>query len=91
MHSSEHAWIKWWGILPISCCCSTYDVLAYARCDERVDGTRLLKFNETNIALQKALQSQSQPAQATSTSSSKAAKAAAAKDSTSASAWGLGT
>ncbi|TBU44924.1 MRG-domain-containing protein [Dichomitus squalens] len=40
--------------------------------DEWVDGTRLLKFNETNIQLQKALQSQSQAAQAASASSSKA-------------------
>ena len=75
----------------LSCCCFTYNALAYTRWDEWVDGTRLLKFNETNIALQKALQSQSQAAQAASASSSKAAKAAAAKDSTSASARGLGT
>ena len=48
--------------------------------DEWVDASRLLKFNETNIALQKALQSQSQAAQAASASSSKAAKAQQAKD-----------
>ncbi|KAI0643206.1 MRG-domain-containing protein [Trametes meyenii] len=42
--------------------------------DEWVDASRLLKFNETNIALQKALQSQSQAAHA---SSAKAAKAQA--------------
>ncbi|KAI0665480.1 MRG-domain-containing protein [Trametes maxima] len=43
--------------------------------DEWVDATRLLKFNETNIALQKALQSQSQAAHAAHASSAKAAKA----------------
>ncbi|KAI0363705.1 MRG-domain-containing protein [Pilatotrama ljubarskyi] len=48
--------------------------------DEWVDASRLLKFNETNIALQKALQSQSQAAQAAHASSSKASKAQAAKD-----------
>ncbi|KAI0740407.1 MRG-domain-containing protein [Earliella scabrosa] len=48
--------------------------------DEWVDANRLLKFNETNIALQKALQSQSQAAQAAHASSSKGAKASAAKD-----------
>ncbi|KAH9895794.1 MRG-domain-containing protein [Cubamyces lactineus] len=48
--------------------------------DEWVDASRLLKFNETNIALQKALQSQSQAAQAANASSSKASKAQAAKD-----------
>ncbi|RDX42533.1 MRG-domain-containing protein [Lentinus brumalis] len=48
--------------------------------DEWVDSNRLLKFNETNIALQKALQSQSQAAQAAQASSSKAAKAQQAKD-----------
>ncbi len=57
--------------------------------DEWADVTRLLKFNETNIALQKALQSQSQAAQAASASSSKAAKASAAKDA-SAAGRGLG-
>ena len=50
------------------------------RWDEWVDANRLLKFNETNIALQKALQSQSQAAQAAHASSSKGAKASAAKD-----------
>ncbi|KAI0349842.1 MRG-domain-containing protein [Trametes cingulata] len=48
--------------------------------DEWVDASRLLKFNETNIALQKALQSQSQAAQAAHASSSKASKAQSAKD-----------
>ncbi|KAI0653133.1 MRG-domain-containing protein [Cubamyces menziesii] len=48
--------------------------------DEWVDASRLLKFNETNIALQKALQSQSQAAHAANASSSKASKAQAAKD-----------
>ncbi|EIW52852.1 MRG-domain-containing protein [Trametes versicolor FP-101664 SS1] len=48
--------------------------------DEWVDASRLLKFNETNIGLQKALQSQSQAAQAASASSSKAAKAQSGKD-----------
>ncbi|PIL32673.1 hypothetical protein GSI_05377 [Ganoderma sinense ZZ0214-1] len=47
--------------------------------DEWVDASRLLKFNETNIQLQKALQSQSQAAQAAHASSSKA-KAHATKD-----------
>lgn len=45
-----------------------------------MDASRLLKFNETNIGLQKALQSQSQAAQAASASSSKAAKAQSGKD-----------
>ena len=44
-----------------------------------MDASRLLKFNETNIQLQKALQSQSQAAQAAHASSSKA-KAHATKD-----------
>ncbi len=48
--------------------------------DEWAHVTRLLKFNQTNIALQKALQSQYKAAQAASASSSKAAKATAAKD-----------
>ncbi|KAM5530452.1 hypothetical protein V8D89_015892 [Ganoderma adspersum] len=47
--------------------------------DEWVDASRLLKFNETNIQLQKALQSQSQAAQAAHASSSKA-KAHATKE-----------
>ncbi|KAI9059368.1 MRG-domain-containing protein [Trametes sanguinea] len=51
--------------------------------DEWVDASRLLKFNETNIQLQKALQSQSQAANAAHASSSKASKAQAAKDSAS--------
>lgn len=49
------------------------------RWDEWVDASRLLKFNETNIQLQKALQSQSQAAQAAHASSSKA-KAHATKE-----------
>ncbi|KAI0739504.1 MRG-domain-containing protein [Daedaleopsis nitida] len=48
--------------------------------DEWVDGNRMLKFNETNIALQKALQSQSQAALAAHASSSKGAKASTARD-----------
>lgn len=52
------------------------------RWDEWVDASRLLKFNETNIQLQKALQSQSQAAQAAHASSSKAGKAHATKDGT---------
>ena len=44
-----------------------------------MDASRLLKFNETNIQLQKALQSQSQAAQAAHASSSKA-KSQAAKE-----------
>ncbi|KAH9939705.1 MRG-domain-containing protein [Epithele typhae] len=58
--------------------------------DEWVDGTRLLKFNEANIALQKALQSQSSAAQAASASSAKAAKVQAARDGASASVAGAG-
>ena len=45
-----------------------------------MDASRLLKFNETNIQLQKALQSQSQAAQAAHASSSKASKAHATKE-----------
>ena len=72
-----------------SCCSSwIHTRVANPRWDEWVDGARLLKFNETNIALQKALQSQSQAAQAAHASSSKAAKAASAKDSASASTRG---
>ncbi|KAI8977862.1 MRG-domain-containing protein [Trametes punicea] len=56
--------------------------------DEWVDASRLLKFNETNIALQKALQSQSQAAQAAHASSSKASKSQASKDGGSASGRG---
>ncbi|EMD35829.1 hypothetical protein CERSUDRAFT_96052 [Gelatoporia subvermispora B] len=50
--------------------------------DEWVDATRLLKFNDTNIALQKALQAQSSAAQASSAagSSKGAAKGYAARE-----------
>jgi len=49
--------------------------------DEWVHPTRLLKYNETNIALQKALQSQASAAQGSSTASAKNTnKATATKD-----------
>ncbi|OBZ73170.1 Chromatin modification-related protein EAF3 [Grifola frondosa] len=48
--------------------------------DEWVDGSRLLKFNETNIALQKALQSQATQGQASSSAVKSMAKAHTTKD-----------
>ncbi|CDO76905.1 hypothetical protein BN946_scf184594.g12 [Trametes cinnabarina] len=55
----------------------------YKGWDEWVDASRLLKFNETNIQLQKALQAQSQAANAAHASSSKATRRRSAKDSAS--------
>ncbi|OCH89940.1 MRG-domain-containing protein [Obba rivulosa] len=48
--------------------------------DEWVDATRLLKFNETNIALQKALQSSAAQAAASTSAAKGAARAQAAKE-----------